>query len=34
MSSYDCKLGSGGLRNLGFKDEQLKIILDNYKKYP
>lgn len=34
MSSYDCKLGSGGLRNLGFNDEQLKIILDNYKKYP
>lgn len=34
MSSYDCRLGSGGLRNLGFTAEQLKIILENYRKYP
>lgn len=34
MTSYDCKLGSGGLRNLGFTSEQLNIILDNYSKYP
>lgn len=34
MTSYDCKLGSGGLRNLGFTAEQLSIILDNYYKYP
>lgn len=34
MTSYDCKLGSGGLRNLGFTQEQLSIMLENYKRYP
>ncbi len=34
MTSYDCKLGSGGLRNLGFTSEQLNTILQNYAKYP
>lgn len=34
MSSYDCKLGSGGLRNLGFTTEQLHIILQSYHQYP
>lgn len=34
MSSYDCRLGSGGLRNLGFNKEQLNIMLNNYNQYP
>ncbi len=34
MSSYDCKLGSGGRRNLGFTREQLSIMLNNYNRYP
>ncbi|MCH7315485.1 metalloprotease [Acinetobacter sp. ANC 3882] len=34
MSSYDCRLGSGGLRNLGFTREQLNIMLNNYNQYP
>ncbi|RLZ11113.1 metalloprotease [Acinetobacter sp. 2JN-4] len=34
MTSYDCRLGSGGLRNLGFTANQLNTILENYSKYP
>jgi hypothetical protein len=34
MSSYDCHLGSGGLRNLGFTAEQVKTMLNNYQQYP
>lgn len=34
MSSYDCRLGSGGLRNLGFTRVQLNIMLNNYNQYP
>ncbi|MDM1019362.1 metalloprotease [Acinetobacter sp. VNK23] len=30
MSSYDCGLGSGGLRNLGFNREQYSKIMESY----
>lgn len=30
MASADCGEGSGGLRNLGFEDDQVKKILDSY----
>lgn len=31
MSSYDCKQGSGGLRNIGFNQTQYSTIIQNYK---
>ncbi|WP_043973390.1 MULTISPECIES: metalloprotease [Acinetobacter] len=34
MSSYDCHLGSGGLRNLGFTTKQVNTMLNNYQQYP
>ncbi|MCZ1178507.1 metalloprotease [Acinetobacter pittii] len=34
MASAECKLGSGGLRNLGFTPVQLQTILSTYKQYP
>ncbi|MDC4142905.1 metalloprotease, partial [Acinetobacter nosocomialis] len=33
MASAECKLGSGGLRNLGFTQTQLQTILSTYKQY-
>ncbi len=33
MASAECKLGSGGLRNLGFAPSQLQTILSSYKQY-
>ncbi|HAV3438849.1 metalloprotease [Acinetobacter baumannii] len=34
MTSAECKLGSGGLRNLGFTPVQLQTILSTYNQYP
>ncbi|EXC51951.1 metalloprotease [Acinetobacter baumannii] len=34
MTSAECKLGSGGLRNLGFTSAQLQTILSTYNQYP
>ncbi|MGQ1126591.1 metalloprotease [Acinetobacter baumannii] len=34
MTSAECKLGSGGLRNLGFTPAQLQTILSTYNQYP
>lgn len=34
MASAECKLGSGGLRNLGFTPSQLQTILSSYQQYP
>ncbi|WP_407513557.1 metalloprotease [Acinetobacter baumannii] len=34
MTSAECKLGSGGLRNLGFTPAQLQTILTTYNQYP
>lgn len=34
MASAECKLGSGGLRNLGFTPIQLHTILSTYQQYP
>ncbi len=32
MTSADCGLGSGGLRNIGFSDDQIEVILENARK--
>lgn len=34
MTSAECKLGSDGLRNLGFTPVQLQTILSTYNQYP
>lgn len=33
MASAECKLGSGGLRNLGFTPSQLQTVLSTYNQY-